>query len=198
MMTNDAEKTRCNSCGTDVPIYDGISLSHDDTTRFLCSRCYNESVSETMGLEFDHLSFHPITLTDRSGEDHTFHFQTRLFEDNILIQTLEIQDGKPKGYEFSIDGDADGDLFGLFRKLVERLRRELERKHIDPSDLTRFRITDEDIVRGHIAWDDETGGEVPCLIIDGKELSWHELGRMLMTYEGFHFKLEIFEGNEEK
>ncbi len=58
--------------------------------------------------------------------------------------------------------------------------------------------TDKDIVRGHIAWDEEAGGELPCLVIDGKELSWHEFGRMLMTYEGFHFKLEIFEGSEEK
>jgi hypothetical protein len=35
-------------------------------------------------------------------------------------------------------------------------------------------------------------------VIDGKELSWHEFGRMLMTYEGLHYKLEIFEGSEEK
>lgn len=45
---------------------------------------------------------------------------------------------------------------------------------------------------------DDNGGEVPCLVIDGKELSWHEFGRMLMAYEGFHFKLEIFEGDEER
>lgn len=30
------------------------------------------------------------------------------------------------------------------------------------------------------------------------ELSWHEFGRMLMAYEGFHFKFEIFEGDEER
>ncbi len=75
---------------------------------------------------------------------------------------------------------------------------QLERKHIEPGDLTPYRITDEDIVRGHIAWDDDTGEELPCFVIDGKELSWHEFGRMLMAYEGFHFKLQIFGGSEEK
>ena len=197
-MGSNLRKKHCSECGTEVSSYDGVYLSTGDTSRFLCSKCYNESISEAIGLNFDHLSFHPIMLTDRDGVDHTFHFQTRLFGDKVNIQALEIKDDEPKGYEFSEHGDVEDDLFGLFTKLVDRLRRELERKHIEPNDLSRYRITNQDIVRGHITWDDETDGEVPCLIIDGKELSWHEFGRMLMTYEGFHFKLEIFEGNEER
>lgn len=197
-MGSNLRKKHCSECGTEVSSYDGVYLSTGDTSRFLCSKCYNESISEAIGLNFDHLSFHPIMLTDRDGVDHTFHFQTRLFGDKVNIQALEIKDHEPKGYEFSEHGDVEDDLFGLFTKLVDRLRRELERKHIEPSDLSRYRITNQDIVRGHITWDDETDGEVPCLIIDGKELSWHEFGRMLMTYEGFHFKLQIFEGNEER
>ena len=197
-MNNNSTQIQCNSCGTAVQTYDGVYLSDERTNRFLCSKCYNETVSEIMGLNFDHLSFHPITLADKENENHTFHFQTRLIGDNVLIQALEIKDGKPKGYEFSVHGDAEDDLFYLFRKLIERVRRGLEQRHIEPSDLTPYRITGEDIVRGHITWDDDTGGEVPCLVIDGKELSWHEFGRMLMSYEGFHFKLQIFEGSEEK
>jgi hypothetical protein len=197
-MNCNYKKERCGDCGNEASTYDGVYLANGDTSRFLCSRCYNKSISEAIGLNFDHLSFHPIVLTDKDGTDHIFHFQTRLFGDKVNIQALEIQDGKPKGYEFAIHGDTEDDLFALFAKLVDRLNRELERKHIEPSDLTRYSITNEDIVRGRITWDDETDGEVPCLIIDGKELSWYEFGKMLMTYEEFHFKLEIFEGNEER
>lgn len=197
-MNIDATQKQCDSCRTIVPTYDGVYLSSENTTRFLCSKCYNESISESIGLNFNHLSFHPITLADKNDENHTFDFQTRLFGDKVLIQALEIRDGEPRGYEFSIHGDAEEDLFGLFANLVERIRRALARKQIETSDLTRYSITDENIVRGHITWDDDTGGEIPCLVIDGKELSWHEFGRMLMTYEGFHFKLEIFERSEEK
>jgi hypothetical protein len=155
-------------------------------------------MAESMGVNFEHLSFHPIILTDKDGEKHTFSFQTRLFGDKVFIQALEIRDNDPKGYKFSTHGDAEGDLFDLFTKLVERIRREMKRKHIEPGELTRYIITKEDVVRGHITWDDNTDGQVPCLVIDGKELSWYEFGRMLMTYEGFHFKLEIFEGDEER
>ncbi len=197
-MNDDSSENRCNSCGIDVPPYDGVHLSHEGTTEFLCSRCYNEVVSYETGLKFDHLSFHPVTLKDTGDQDHTFHFQTHLFGDHVAIRALEIQDGEPRGYEFSICGDVEDDLFGLFGKLVDRIRRELGRRHIEPGDLTRYSITDEDIVRGRITWDDDTGGQLPCLVIDGKELSWHEFGRMLMAYEGFHFKLEIFEGSEER
>ncbi|MBW2246715.1 MAG: hypothetical protein JRF62_05870 [Deltaproteobacteria bacterium] len=178
--------------------YDGVYFTQGDTRRFLCTRCYNETISEAIGLDFEHLSFHPIILADKDGENHTFHFQTRLLGDKVSIQALEIKNNAPKGYEFSTHGDAEDDLFDLFTKLVERMRRELKQKHIESGDLTRYSITDEDIVRGHITWDDDTDGEVPCLVIDGKELSWHEFGRMLMAYEGFHFKLEIFEGDEER
>jgi len=197
-MNSNSTQKPCDTCGTAVSTYDGVYFFKGDTRRFLCTRCYNESISETIGLDFEHLSFHPIILVDKDGENHTFHFQTRLLGDKVYIQSLEIRNNVPKGYEFSIYGDAEDDLFGLFTKLVERMRRELKRKHIEPGNLTRYIISDEDIVRGHITWDDETDGEVPCIVIDGKELSWHEFGRMLMAYEGFHFKLEIFEGDEKR
>jgi hypothetical protein len=32
---------------------------------------------------------------------------------------------------------------------------------------------------------------------DGKEISWRQFGQMLMTYEGFNFKLEIFDKSDE-
>jgi hypothetical protein len=191
-------KEQCSECGIEVSSFDGVNLTAVGSSRFLCSKCYNESISEKFGLNFDHISFHPMILTDRDGIDHTFHFQTHLFGDKVNIQALEIKEDEPKGYEFSQHGDAKDDLFGLFARLVERLRRELDRKHIEQSDLLRYQITNQNIVRGHISWDDETDGETPCLIIDGKELSWQEFGRMLMTYEGFHFKIDIFEGSEER
>lgn len=189
---------QCDICQTLVPTYDGVYLTNKDKTRFLCSKCYNESIAESIGLNFNHLSFHPITLADKDDENHTFHFQTQLFGDKVIIEALEIKDEEPRGYEFAIHGGVEEDLFNLFAKLVARMRRELARRHIEASNLTRYQITNKNVVRGRITWDNDTDGEVPCLVIDGKEFSWHDFGGMLMTYERFHFKLEIFESSEEK
>jgi hypothetical protein len=35
-------------------------------------------------------------------------------------------------------------------------------------------------VRGKIEWDVANDGRVPLLIIDGREITWDELGRMLI------------------
>lgn len=32
---------------------------------------------------------------------------------------------------------------------------------------------------------------MPLLVIDGQEVSWREFGRMLMTFEGWQFRMEI-------
>ena len=40
-------------------------------------------------------------------------------------------------------------------------------------------------------------GRVPLLIIDGREITWDELGRMLMSFEGWQFKLTVADKSEE-
>ena len=35
----------------------------------------------------------------------------------------------------------------------------------------------------------------PCC--DGQEISWEDFGRMLMSFEGWQFKLEIFDRSHE-
>jgi hypothetical protein len=52
-------------------------------------------------------------------------------------------------------------------------------------------------VRGRIDWDERAEGRVPLLVIDGREITWQEFGHMLMTFEGFQFKLQISDLSEE-
>jgi hypothetical protein len=35
------------------------------------------------------------------------------------------------------------------------------------------------------------------LVIDGRQVTWEQFGRMLMTFEGWQFKLEIKDPTEE-
>jgi hypothetical protein len=52
----------------------------------------------------EHL-FEPIMIKDADGVDHKFHFTVRLLGDRVAIDTFEIKDGHPGGYEFSVIGD---------------------------------------------------------------------------------------------
>ena len=81
------------------------------------------------------------------------------------------------------------------------MRRRLNRDHLEWSSITNsWQISKGNVVRARIASDlecDEYYGHPPLIVIDGKEIRWDEFGRMLMTYEGFLFKMEIFDRSEE-
>ena len=185
----------CSACGTQIGSYDGVLLSEKEGTRSLCSRCYNEIIAEYLGLDYAHVAFDPVTLQDRDGIPHTFQFRTRVFSDQLSLDALET--GREEGYEFSVIADAEQDMFVTFRRLFERIRRELGRKHIEQA-AEGYAITDAAVVRGQITSNLDAFDQIPLLIIDGKPVTWEELGRMVSPYMGFRFKLEIFDRSEER
>lgn len=50
-------------------------------------------------------------------------------------------------------------------------------------------------IRGEIQWDPETDpyAQIPLIVVDGKELTWREFGRTLLTHEGFKFILKFID-----
>ena len=52
-------------------------------------------------------------------------------------------------------------------------------------------------MRGRFEWDDETHGELPLLVVDGKTVTWEDFGRILSSFEGWQFKLEICDPSDE-
>ncbi len=142
-----------------------------------------------------HANFTPVALADCTGEDHEFHFRTRLLGPKVAIDAFELRDGEPGGYQFQIIGDADDNLLVLLGRLIERIRRALSTKHLTTTDLGR-QIANSSVL-GRIEWDDAYDGQVPLLIIDGQEVTWQEFGRMLMSFEGWQFQLNIRDKSEE-
>jgi len=57
----------CSACGANVSSYDGVSVGYKEGTKFMCSKCYNESIAEYLGLDYEHVSFDPLTLQDLDG-----------------------------------------------------------------------------------------------------------------------------------
>jgi hypothetical protein len=37
----------------------------------------------------------------------------------------------------------------------------------------------------------------PLLVIDGREITWEQFGKMLMTFEGWQFKLQLLDRSDE-
>ena len=191
---------KCEYCSTKVTNYNSINKSSENGFMCVCLHCYNKEMSEETGIDYDHIELQPILLQDSDSVDHTFHFTVRLLEERLVLKSFEIDGNNSAGYEFSMIGDIEDGLFALFSKLYEKMLKVLSMKHIyKDDDIGDWRISDEDIVRGQITCtpDSVDFDRNPMLIIDGKEISWEDFGQMLMTYEGFNFKLQIFDESDE-
>jgi hypothetical protein len=186
------QEIRCSKCGQIAQSYDIVNYgSVEKGYRQLCGQCFNAEVAELDGLDrFEHLNFEPVRLVDCIGQPHDFHFRTHLFGTGVALDAFELRDGHPAGYRFQIIGDPEEDLLALLGRLIDKMRRALSIRHVRDGKLG-LRIADHQVVRGMIEWDDAQEGRMPLLIVDGREITWQEFGRMLMTFEGWQFKLEI-------
>lgn len=192
--------TLCEQCNCEVKPFEGVHLTLEDGSVFLCSKCYNQRAAEYAGLDFTHVSFEPESFKDTDGKEHVFHFTPHLFGDQVSMEAIEeMRDEDVEGYQFCMIGEVEGgvpNLFNMFAHLLARIKRGLSRKHVEAGHYGR-QITNEGVVRGHITSDIKTESSRPILVIDGKEISWHDFGKMVMTYEGFNFRMDIIDRSEE-
>lgn len=192
----ETSESRCNTCHQEIAVCDGVHYgSPVSGYRLLCSHCFNKEVAECGGLDFQHVQFDPVEMRDAAGACHEFHFRVHLLGDRVALDAFELKDGQPCGYQFQAIDDAEAELFGLMGRLVARMRRALATRHLE-EDHGQPHIADF-VTRGRIEWDEREDGCVPSLVIDGHEITWDEFGRMLTTFEGWQFKLEIRDKSEE-
>ena len=83
-------------------------------------------------------------------------------------------------------------------RLLGKIRRALVREHILVDKQGWRHICDEMMVHGRFEWDENMDGAVPLLAIDGRAVTWEEFGRLLTSFEGWQFKLEIYESSDER
>lgn len=188
----------CEACGTAVPAYDVVNYgSIEQGYRVLCTRCFNAEVASALGMErFENVRLHPVVMTDCAGERHEFHFRMQLLGSMAVLDAFELTAGAPGGYQFQMLGKPDDDPLSLLARLIERMRRSLSVKHLVRSE-HGTQIADQTIC-GRIEWDEaEHDRRVPLLVIDGQDVSWDELGRMLMSFEGWQFRLVIYDRSDE-
>jgi hypothetical protein len=189
--------SQCAACGAIVPHYDTVNVvSEGHGDRILCTGCFNREMAHHTGLDFGEVKFEPLHLSDANGTVHEFHFRVLLFGDQLSLEAFDsTSEEEPSGYRFQILGDPLSDQFVLLGKLIEKMCRLLAVAHVRESDLG-FQIVDE-TVRGRLEWDGEEDSHRPCVVIDGRRVEWDELGRMLMPFEGWQFKLEVRDPSDE-
>jgi hypothetical protein len=145
---------------------------------------------------FEDLQFQPVVLSDICRENHTFHFRTRLFGTGVALDAFELRDGDPFGYQFHVIGDLEADLLALLGKLIEKIRRGISVKYIEETEHGPHIVDSPGAktrIQGMIESDlDCINDRVQRMIIDGRDITWAELGRMLMPFERWQISSKAF------
>lgn len=183
----------CEQCGERAPsVHYGSGTGQQE----LCLRCYNAMVADQYGLDFDHADFEPIAMRDASGKEHTFQFEMFHYASGVSLKGFEVREGERGGYLFEVAGEPECEPMELFSRLFQKMQRGLAMQHVEPSDFG-LSIKKPDVVRARIDCDLERDERLPLIVVDGYELSWERFGSMLMSYEGFQFRLEVRDMTEE-
>lgn len=124
----------CELCGDQVPDSELTLLSFRNHHKCCCSKCFNETVGKMYGIDFQHPAFEPLTVADRDGVPHEFHFRTLLLPTHVSLEATEIIGGRREGHEFQVTGPLEEDILTLFGKLFERIRRALSTKPPEAGD----------------------------------------------------------------
>jgi hypothetical protein len=135
-------------------------------------------------------------FTDVDGKKRVFEFKSFPCPTGFVYEATEIQNGEPKGMRFSVLGTENKAEVWRY-KLEERLKKALKVKHIEYHRESHTWTTSDHIIRGQIRWDHETEGETPLIIVDGKGLTWTELGKTMMTHEGFQFVMKFVDPSDD-
>ena len=190
-MVKKPGEDQCHHCNKVIKSMQGVGTEIKGKPVFLCPGCWNKSIATRRGLDFQTIELKPITLRDCEGARHEFHLMTHMVPTGLAIEAREIFDDGRMGYEFSVLGAFGCSQEDLILDLYELMKKGLSQKY-----LKKYRghkqIKDMTVV-ARITSDRNSEWRMPMVVIDGKEITWDEFGRMLTTFEGWMFKLEIFD-----
>ncbi len=168
-----------------------IVLSMEPNSMHLCSNCYNELMAKELDLKLEQLP-DTFSLKDHQGISRTFEVDRRIHPIGICLEAIETIEF---GYKFAVHGELDCDQLELLTKLIAKTRKGIAKKQVEtnafPNGQILYSIID-DQVTGIIEYDDTSDG-TPLVIIDGNPFTWEEVGKMVMSFEGFQIKIKMYD-----
>jgi hypothetical protein len=134
----------------------------------------------------------PIVLAGPDGRRHRLAFRIWRAPTGIEVELEEVGVPTGEGYHFAALGSHHAELAGLVAHLRRRAEEEIARPSLEPHPHPPGWLVVGQEVIGRLVWGDahDTGGPYD-VIVDGRTLSWDELGRALECFEGWRFRLAI-------
>ncbi len=158
----------------------------------VCDRCYDRRVAEIMGLPRLGDPPPPLVLAGPDGRSHRLGFRLWRAGTGIEVQLKELDVPIGEGYQFAVLGDHDADVAVLVEQMRGVAEAGIGRCYLEGSAYRGGWVLRDDEVAGRLLWNDEgESGKPYDVVVDGRTLSWEELGNALEPFEGWCFRLVI-------
>ena len=168
-----------------------VRLKMEESYLFLCANCFNALMAEELDIDVEQL-IESFSLKDYQGISRIFYVERLIHATGIY---LEARENKELGYKFAVHGELNCNQQLLLNKLIEKTQKGIGKQQVETKVFPNGQIYNSiinDQIIGLIECD-EISDDTPLVMIDGKPFTWEEVGRMLMTYEGFQVKIVMFD-----
>ena len=161
----------------------------------LCLDCYNEMMAKQLGVT---ATSYPegVAIKDGQGKVHQFRLRKRLDPIGII---MDAEEETEVGYQFREYGELHEDQGELLLRLLAKAENGMAEDYIEKGEFPNgqtYHSVANDRLAGRIEPSREDH-QIPILVVNGKQYSWDEVGRMLMHYEGFQVQMEMVDLSEE-
>ncbi len=164
----------------------------------VCDRCCDVRIAEYTGLPRLPDPPPPFLVRGPDGRDHRLRFKIWRAPTGVEVQLDEMGLPVGEGYRFAVLGDHDADIEDLVARVRSLAEYEVGRLYLEPARHREGWVLRDDEVAGQLVWNDQAGDGRPySVVIDGRTLSWQELGTALESYEGWRFRLVIEDSIED-
>jgi len=187
----------CEVCNkNDVEIHLGTS---DKESLSLCWECNNKLVADRLGINLTPFQNGIYEYSGIRGKIHKFIIRKMIHPTGIGYEATEFTGDNTPGFKVNVLDDLYCDQQALFHKLEAKIKKTISKRYLkttrgyDGNKQTNIRGNE---LVGRFEYD-KNNDEVHKVVIDGQVFSWEELGRMLNAYEGFQFKLKIYDMTDE-
>lgn len=138
----------------------------------------------------------PVVIVGPDRRRHSFVFRIWRAPTGISVELRESRRDGRDGYEFAVLGAHDADVDQLIDRVLEQAREEVARCYLRRDrHVGGWTLGEADEVAGRISYDPDGGP--PRVVVDGRELTWDELGYLLSSYEGWRFRLTLHEQGDD-
>lgn len=159
----------------------------------LCDPCSNREVARITGLPELPAPQAPVVIKGPDGKRHTMQFRVWRAPTGIVVDLHEAGSTKgEEGFEFSVLGGHDADVDELVAHVHQAAEQGIATQYLERHPRGWGWILRGDEVAGRLVWSEGRGAGDPYdAVVDGRAITWEELGSALEPYEGWRFRLVI-------